>query len=313
MRILCLAYQLVGHMGLSYFLDETDDEVVAVFTHEDSPGEEIWWPSVAEKARAAGVPVHTTENLSDPATVQQIRDLEPAFIFSFYYRNMVGREILGIPPGGALNLHGSLLPSYRGRAPVNWVLVNGETRTGMTLHYMVEKADAGDIVGQAFIPIESRDTAMDLYRKMAPAGLDVLRAAWPLLREGKAPRVVQDTAWASYYGRRGPEDGRFEWDWPCQRIDNLVRAVTHPYPGAFVSCRGKKLLLWDVLPVPGRLLPDPPPPGSIVTCCDEGFQVATGEGGLLVRRIQLEGEEELSGVHFAERHGLKPGDLLGTA
>ncbi|MCD6351255.1 MAG: UDP-L-Ara4N formyltransferase/UDP-GlcA C-4'-decarboxylase [Armatimonadetes bacterium] len=149
MRLICLAYHQIGHMGLRYFLEETDDEVVAVFTHEDRQGEEIWWPSVAELARSYGVPVYTPEDINAPDQVELLRSLRPDFIFSFWYRQLVKRPILDLPPGGCLNMHGSLLPKYRGRAPVNWVLVNGEEKTGITLHYMVERADAGDIVAQA--------------------------------------------------------------------------------------------------------------------------------------------------------------------
>lgn len=310
MRVVCLAYHLIGHEGLRFLLEESGDEVVAVFTHEDVAGEEIWWPSVAELAARWGIPTFSPENINDQPWVQRIADLRPDFIVSFWYRTLVKRPILDIPTHGALNLHGSLLPKYRGRAPVNWVLVNGEQETGVTLHYMVERADAGDIVAQAVVPIDCQDTALDLYRKLARAAQEVLRAAWPLLRAGTAPRIPQNEAEATYFGRRTPEDGCFSWDWPARKIHNLVRAVTHPYPGAFVEYRGRKLFVWSAYPMPGLLLPHPPQPGTIMEVTEDGLEVATGEGNLLLRRVQFEGSEEMTGWEFAQRHGLHRGQTL---
>lgn len=312
MRVVCLAYHLIGHEGLDFMLRESGDEVVAVFTHEDAPGEEIWWPSVAELARTKGIPVFAPENINEPQWIHHIAALRPDFILSFWYRNLVKREILEIPARGALNLHGSLLPKYRGRAPVNWVLVNGEQQTGVTLHYMVERADAGDIVAQAVVPIDFQDTALDLYRKLVRATREVLRAAWPLLRAGTAPRVPQDEAEATYFGRRTPEDGRFSWSWPALRIHNLVRAVTHPYPGAFVEWDGRKFFVWSAYPMPGLLRPHPPVPGTITEINEDGIEVATGEGNLLLRDVQLEGEEEMTGWDFARRYGLQHGQVLAS-
>ena len=310
MRVVCLAYHLIGHEGLSFMLRESGDEVVAVFTHRDAPGEEVWWPSVAELARAHGIPTFAPDDVNEDRWVEYIRDLRPDFLVSFWYRNLVKRPLLAIPTRGALNMHGSLLPKYRGRAPVNWVLVNGEQQTGVTLHYMVERADAGDIVAQAVVPIDFQDTALDLYGKLARATWEVLRAAWPLLRAGTAPRIPQNEAEASYFGRRRPEDGRFSWSWPALRIHNLVRGVTHPYLGAFVECGRGKLFVWSAYPMPGLLRPHPPQPGTVTEVSEDGVEVATGEGNLLLRRLQLEGDEELTGWEFARRYGLQRGHAL---
>jgi methionyl-tRNA formyltransferase len=313
MRVICLAYHQIGHMGLRYFLEETDDQVVAVFSHEDAPGEEIWWPSVADLARERGVPVFTPENINQPEWAEKIAALRPDFIISLWYRYLVKKPILELPAGGCLNLHGSLLPKYRGRAPVNWVLVNGEVKTGMTLQYMVPRADAGDIVGQAAVPIELHDTALTVYHKLVDAGHEVLRAAWPLLRSGQAQRIPQNEGEATYFGRRTADDGRFSWHWPALRIHNLVRAVTHPYPGAFAESTGGRLYVWSSLPAPGLVYPRLHPPGTVLQAGEEGISVATGEGSLLVRRVQLEGGEELSGCEFAARHRIERGCSLRSA
>ncbi|MCX7599308.1 MAG: formyltransferase [Armatimonadetes bacterium] len=311
MRVVCLAYHLIGHEGLDFMLEESGDEVVAVFTHEDAPGEEIWWPSVARLARAKDIPVFAPENVNEPEWVQHLALLQPDFIVSLWYRNLIKRQILDIPARGALNLHGSLLPKYRGRAPVNWVLVNGERQTGVTLHYMTERPDAGDIVAQAVVPIDFQDTALDLYRKLARATRELLRAAWPLLRAGSATRIPQNEGEATYWGRRTPEDGRFSWEWPALRIYDLVRAVTHPYPGAFVEWGGRKFFVWSAYPMPGLLHPHAPLPATITQVGKEGIEVATGEGNLLLRRVQLEGDDEISGWEFAQRYGLERGQVLG--
>lgn len=310
MRVVCLAYHLIGYEGLDFMIEESGDEVVAVFTHEDTPGEEIWWPSVTELARTKGIPVFAPENINESQWVQRIAALRPDFVLSFWYRNLIKRPILDIPVHGALNLHGSLLPKYRGRAPVNWVLVNGEQQTGVTLHYMVERPDAGDIVAQAVVPIDFQDTALDLYRKLARVTREVLRAAWPLLRAGTAPRIPQNESEATYFGRRTPEDGRFYWSWPALRIHNLVRAVTHPYPGAFVEWDGRKFFVWSAYPMPGLLRPHSPSPGTITEVGEDGIEVATGEGNLLLRNVQLEGDEEMTGWDFAQHYDLQRGQTL---
>lgn len=310
MRIVCLTYQLIGHSALSYLLEETEDEVVGVFTHEDSPGEEIWWPSVAELAASHGVEVLTPESINEPEWVERLRQMKPDLIVSAWYRNLVKQPILDIPPLGAYNLHGSLLPLYRGRAPVNWVLVNGEQETGMTLHQMTVRADAGDIVGQAVVPVELDDTAATLYERLAATGKEVLRAAWPLLREGKAPRLVQDVSKATYVGRRTPADGEFHWDWPARQIHNLVRAVTHPYPGAFVEGPRGRVFVWQSHPVPGLLFPNPPAPGSVCRWSPAGLEIATSEGNLLVTRLQRQGEEELGAEAYVQRYGVEVGDII---
>ncbi|HLO09472.1 MAG TPA: formyltransferase family protein, partial [Desulfobacteria bacterium] len=167
-------------------------------------------------------------------------------------RSMLKKEILEIPPLGAMNLHGSLLPKYRGRAPVNWVLVKGETETGVTLHFMTEKPDAGDIVGQAAVPISFDDTALTLFGKMEEAASRLLADLLPRISNGEIPRRPNDLAHGSYFGGRRPEDGRIDWSRPAVEIYNLVRAVTRPYPGAFAEYAGEKLTVWWAIPLPGE-------------------------------------------------------------
>ena len=264
--------------------------IVALFTHRDGPHEEIWWRSCAELARAHGIPVHSPERLDDHARML-VHDYAPDVIYSAYYRSLIPPSVLAVARLGAYNLHGSLLPKYRGRAPVNWMLVNGEREGGVTLHHMVARADAGDIVAQRAVAIADADTALTLYRKLTPLSAALIREYHPPIVAGCAPRRPQDLSLGSYYGRRRPEDGRIDWQWPARRIFNLVRAVTHPYPGAFCFADGQKLFVWEarVAAEAGR----DKPPGTIVALRhDEAAEVAAGDGRLLITRGQFEHQAE---------------------
>ena len=288
-RCLLFAYHEMGY-GCMEALLEAGVPVTALFTHEDDSHEEIWWRSCAELARRHGVATYTPQRL-DASWIERIRAMRPAVIYSFYYRNLLPDEALRTAPLGAYNLHGSLLPAYRGRAPVNWMLANGEHEAGVTLHHMVARADAGDVVGQRSISIDDTDTALTLYRKLVPLGVALLTEMHPLIVQGRAPRRAQDLSRGSYFGRRRPEDGRIDWRWPARRIFNLVRAVTHPYPGAFCSLGGRKLWVWEseIAQEAGRR----GAAGEIVSAAGGGaVEVAAGEGSLLITRAQFDGAPE---------------------
>jgi methionyl-tRNA formyltransferase len=213
--------------------------------------------------------------------------MAPDVIFSFYYRNLLKEEILRIPPAGAFNLHGSLLPAYRGRCPVNWVLVRGEKKTGVTLHRMVEKADAGDIVGQKEVSIDPEDSAFSLFNKLCVAAGELLDGLLPLIKEGRAPRIPQDPEKATYFGGRRPEDGRIDWNRPVMQVYDLIRAVTEPYPGAFTFLDEGRLLIWWARPEAGGYQNDGIP-GRIVTEGQEVF-VEAKEGRLKLVDVEVEG------------------------
>jgi methionyl-tRNA formyltransferase len=212
---------------------------------------------------------------------------------------MLKQPVLDLPRLGALNLHGSLLPRYRGRCPVNWVLVSGEAETGITLHYMEAKADQGDIVAQRRIPITPEDTAATLFAQMTAAAGQLFRETYPRLRSGQAERFPQDHAQASYFGGRQPEDGKIDWRQPATAIYNLMRAVTHPYPGAFTTLAGRKLLIWNGRPLAAAMAA-PDVPGRITSALPgEGLLVATGDGHFLITQAQWEGEPEFLGPVLA--------------
>src|SRR6266852_2905688 len=196
MNAIVLGYHNIGCRGIEALLKHGFN-ISAVFTHTEDPSENSWFESVAELAARRGLPVFAPEDINHPLWVKKIAALKPDILFSFYYRRLIKADVLKIPLAGCLNLHGSLLPAYRGRCPINWVLVNGETETGVTLHYMTLKPDDGDIVGQRKIAIEDQDTALTLHEKAGEAATQLLDELLPQIRKGTAPRIPQDSAKAS--------------------------------------------------------------------------------------------------------------------
>jgi methionyl-tRNA formyltransferase len=222
-RAVVFAYHDVGVRCLEVLLEQ-GVTVPLVVTHRDDPQEEIWFGSVAALAARRGIEAITPDDPNAPETVARVAACKPDFLFSFYYRQMLKPALLALAPRGALNMHGSLLPRYRGRAPVNWAIIHGETETGATLHYMTAKPDDGDIVAQTPISILPDDTARDVFDKVTEAAAETLAAALPGLIAGTAPRLRQDPQGSSYFGRRRPEDGIIDWSKSAPEIHNLVRA-----------------------------------------------------------------------------------------
>ncbi len=234
------AYHNVGVRCLSVLLAQ-DVDVQLVLTHEDAPGENIWFDSVAALAARNRLPCASPADPNTDDWLQRLRALQPNFIFSFYYRNMLGPEILACARRGAYNMHGSLLPKYRGRVPVNWAIIHGEHETGATLHQMVTKPDAGAIAAQQAVPILPDDTAFDVFQKVTVAAELALYKVLPSILDGSVKLYANDLAAGSYFGGRKPEDGRINWQQSARQIHNLIRAVAPPYPGAFTELQGRTL------------------------------------------------------------------------
>ncbi len=232
MRAVVFAYHEVGARCLQALLDGGVD-VQLVITHTDDPHERIWFTSVAEVAQKAGIQVITPDSASEPDVQARIADIVPDYIFSFYYRQMIPMSVLNLAKIAPLNMHGSLLPKYRGRVPINWAVLHGETETGATLHLMAEKPDAGDIVAQQAVPIGPDETAGEVFAKVTAAAAETLTGVLPRLIKGEVPRRPNNLAEGSYFGGRKPEDGRIDWEQTAAQVYNLIRAVAPPYPGAF--------------------------------------------------------------------------------
>lgn len=303
------AYSEVGVRCLEALLDAHVD-VPLVVTHEDSPGESRWFASVARLARERGVETSSADG-SDAALVERIAALAPDYVLSFYYRSLLDERVLAAARWGALNMHGSLLPKYRGRAPVNWAILEGETETGATLHYMVRRADAGPIVDAERVPIGLDDTALAVSLAVADAAARLLVRCLPRLAAGPPAGRPMDLARGSYRGGRTPEDGRIDWAWPAARVHNLIRAVAPPFPGAFADTPAGRLLFegshW--LGEPARHAPGVPclyvEEGGLRLDCADGLRLA-------VPGVRL-GGRSLDAQAFARLHGPAPVGLRRAA
>lgn len=304
MRAVVCGYGEIGWSALGTLL-ELGVDVPLVVTHEDAPGEKIWFHSVRALAETAGVPVIAPDDVNDEESVARIARARPDFLFSFYFRSLLGAPLLALPRRGALNLHGSLLPRYRGRAPVNWVLVHGEKETGVTLHYMDERADHGDVVAWEPVAIERDDCARSLTLKLALAADALLRREVPRLAAGCAARIPQDHGRATRFGGRRPRDGAIDWRLSAEQIRNLVRAVTDPWPGAFGWLRSRKLMVWwaETAASNGATAP-----GEIRVEADGLPRVATGDGALRITRMSWEGDPPDEASLFAKRECLRSGE-----
>ncbi len=295
------AYHDVGCRCLRILLDE-EIEVPLVVTHRDDPEERIWFASVAELARARSIETLMPDDPNAPEIVGRIRDLRPDFLFSFYYRLMLKPALLAVPRRGAFNMHGSLLPKYRGRAPVNWAIIHGEAETGATLHEMVEKPDAGRIVDQEAVAILSDELAVEVFGKVAGAAERVLRRSLPKLVDGSAVLRAQDLSRGGYFGGRKPEDGRIDWGASAKRVHDLVRAVAPPYPGAFTQAQGMRL---RVLRTRRRAEKSGAPAAAFLYAEGGRCYAACADGEVLeLLELELDGRP-LSEQEFANRIGAR--------
>lgn len=246
-RAVVFAYHNVGARCFLTLLAHGVD-VALLVTHQDDPKETIWFDSVARLAAERGIPTITPDTPNSPELMEHIAALQPDFIFSFYYRHMIQPALLELAPRGAFNMHGSLLPKYRGRVPINWAVLHGEKESGATLHEMVAKPDAGRLVAQQRVPILPDDTAFEVFQKVTVAAEVCLDLALPALLDGSAQLFAQNLADGSYFGGRKPEDGRIDWSHSAAAIHNLVRAVAPPYPGAFCDIPDGRLIIARTLP-----------------------------------------------------------------
>jgi methionyl-tRNA formyltransferase len=275
-RAVVFAYHDIGVRCLKTLIS-AGVEIALVVAVPDDPGERHWYASVAATAADYALPLLTPPTANSAELESTLAQLKPDFLFSFYYRSLLGAALLHSARRGALNMHGSLLPRYRGRAPVNWAILRGEHETGATLHYMVERADAGDIVDSQAVPILIDDDAREVLAKVTVAAEMVLARSLPALIAGTAARRPQPLLPGEYFGRRRPEDGRIDWRRPALEIHNLVRAVAPPFPGAFGAVAGRR---WEIHRT--RLTTRRAPGGGLqLFGVEGGCYLACGDGGVL--------------------------------
>jgi methionyl-tRNA formyltransferase len=295
------AYHNVGVRCLSVLLAH-DVNVPLVVSHDDDPRETIWFDSVKALAESRDIPVLTPVDARAPELLARVQKLQPDFIFSFYYRQLLPTALLRSARRGAFNMHGSLLPKFRGRAPVNWAVIMGEKETGATLHHMAEKPDAGPVVGRFAVPILPDDAAVEVFDKVTFAAELLLDRCLPDVLRGTAQAQEMELVTGSYFGGRKPEDGRIDWNREARVIHNLVRGVAPPYPGAFSTVQGKPLRILKTLVETGRRRRGPAP-GMY---CEGGRCYADCvDGGVLrVLRFELDGTP-CSADRFSELFGLE--------
>lgn len=306
MKAVVFAYHDIGCLGVQAVLDAGYD-IAAIFTHADNPGENTFFGSVSRLAAEAGIPVYAPDDVNHPIWAERISQLAPDVIFSFYYRHLLSDAILEQAPAGAFNLHGSLLPKYRGRAPLNWVLVNGESETGVTLHRMVNRADAGAIIGQQRVAISPDDTALTLHHKLCQTARQVLEQALPAIKRRETRDVLQNESDATYFGRRTPEDSFLTWNRPATTLHNMVRAVAAPWPGAFSYSGTQKFTIWS-----SRVhsQPQTAQPGTVISVAP--LLIACSEGALEVVTGQAGNGITMQGAQLAQVLGLVAGSRLNS-
>ena len=292
MRVVVFAYSNVGDRCLR-LLHARGVEVALVVTHRDTPGETLWFQRVADTAAELSLPTVRVEDLSAAALAQAVEQARPDVIFSFYFRSMIPTALLSLAPGGAFNMHGSLLPHFRGRAPTNWAVLKGATETGATLHEMVAKPDAGFIVDQSAVPILPDDTAEQVFDKVTVAAEQVLWRSLAAIEAGRPPRLPNDLAAGSYYSSRRPEDGRIDWSHSAAEVYNLIRAVAPPYPGAFTEIGGQRLIVAAARRLDAAAVPEAAALAPGLHAIGERMIGVCGDGGLIAVHRLLAGQRDI--------------------
>ena len=291
-------------------------EVVAVVTRADKPrgrGLHVEPPPVARAANEYALEVLQPTSLRDPAFLARLRALAPDIGVLVAYGRLVPPEVLALPRHGIINVHPSLLPRYRGAAPVARAIAAGDTETGVTILYLSEELDAGDVILQKTVPIDPEDTTRTLTARLAEEGAALLAEALRLIEAGRAPRQPQDHSRATWAPRLTREDGQIDWRRPAAAIVNLIRACD-PWPGAFTDLWGDEIKIWRATPVPPQGTATAPP-GTVLRVPHDDrspIAVAAGDGMVQVHEVQPAAGRRMSAAAYARGHALAPGDVLGT-
>ncbi len=290
-RILFIGGTRRGHELLAA-LFERGESVVGTYILEEDPHEPVRWSDeISTLCGARGVPANVCRRLDAALADAALNGYAPDLILSVGWRTMLPDNVVQGAPLGCVGVHDSLLPGYRGFAPTNWAIINGEPESGVTLFHLSDGVDEGDIVGQVRIPITDRMTAPELYERVVDASVSVVLEHLEGLKDGTAPRIPQDHATATYGCARTPDDGEICWAGSTAQADRLVRGLAYPYPGAWTTLDGRRLTVWRAHPLDlgpayaGRI------PGRVVARGPQGVDVLTGDGILRVEEVQVEGDE----------------------
>ncbi len=289
-------------------LIERGEQVVAVVTQPDRPkgrGQQTLPPPVKVLAERHGIPVLQPVKVRLPESIEEIRALEPDLIVVVAFGQILPKALLDIPKKGCINVHASLLPRYRGAAPLNWCIVNGETETGVTTMMMDVGLDTGDMLLKRATPIDPDEDTQSLHDRMSQLGAELLGETLERLAAGDLVPEKQDDSLTCYAPMMKKEDGLIDWSRDAQSIKNQVRGMT-PWPGAYSTLDEKLLKVYRVQTGSGSGAP-----GEIVSVGRDGVEVACGAGSLLIRELQLEGKKRLSAADFLAGYKLQPGAILG--
>ncbi|HUT84919.1 MAG TPA: methionyl-tRNA formyltransferase [Thermodesulfobacteriota bacterium] len=303
-------------MGTSAFavsslkaLIEKGEEVVCVVTQPDRPkgrGREVQQSPVKKVALARHLLLLQPQSVKDAESIAYLRNFSPDLFVVVAFGQILSREVLQIPPHGAINVHASLLPKYRGAAPINWALINGEEMTGVTAMLLDEGMDTGPILLQRPLDIEPEDTASSLHDKLSHLGAELLTETIDRLRRGELKPVPQDHAKASYAPRLKKDDGLIDWRKSARDINNLIRGLT-PWPTAYTHLEGKALKIFNSVVIEEEVKGEA---GKISGVSREGIRVITGKGSLLIRDVQLQDRKRMKVPEFIQGYRVQTGTVL---
>jgi methionyl-tRNA formyltransferase len=254
-----------------------------------------------------GTPVFEVEDINATEHVRQIRALEPDLIYQIGWSQLLKGDLLAIPVDGVIGMHCSLLPHHRGRAPIPWSIIFGLRRSGMSMFYLDTNADKGDLIGQVTFEIGAEDYASDVYESATAAAVELVGTYHPLLVEEKAPRISQQGLLSDYWPKRTPADGLIDWNMSAGRLGDWVRALSHPFPGAFTTWSGSRLWIWKAKPCKGEVKREA---GEVEGIVAGGIVVATGDGLLQLESVQCEGGVEEPASEFAARVAIERDMML---
>ncbi|WP_179223876.1 methionyl-tRNA formyltransferase [Paenibacillus tyrfis] len=315
MRVIFMGTPDFAVPSLQTLLNDKNLEVVAVVTQPDRPvgRKRVLTPTpVKVEAEKHGLPVLQPERLRRPESVEAIRALQPDLIVTAAYGQILPKSVLDLPRLGCINIHASLLPKYRGGAPIHYAVMNGDAVTGVTIMYMAEGLDTGDMISKIEVPIEDSDTTGTMFDKLSLAGAELLEETLPDLLAGRVQPVPQNDAEAVYSPNISREQEWIDWSKPAEQLWNLVRAL-HPRPGAYTLWNGEVLKIWTCAkPAESERVPDGVQPGTVLEAGERGIAVAAGQGVLRITELQPAGKKAMNAAAFARSGQLAPGIVLGT-
>lgn len=292
-------------------LVEAGHEVAAVVTQPDRPrgrGKELQMTPVKVQALAYGIPVYQPEKVKDPAFVEILRNLQPEVIVVIAFGQILSRDILDLPPYGCINIHASLLPKYRGAAPIQWAVIDGEKETGVTTMMMDVGLDTGDMLERTVIPLDPKETGGSLFDKLSQAGGPLILSTLEKLKAGTAVRTPQTDEDSTYAKMLTKSLGQIDWSMEAAAIERLIRGL-NPWPSAYTFVHGKTLKIWDADVL--KESSDGAAPGQIIRTDPHSLIVAAGEALLSIRELQLEGKKRMDVETFLRGYTIEKGEILG--